>query len=377
MSRNPSYQFIKTGAGDIDVEMVSDYEAITGETVRPASPEMLLIKWASSIIIQERVLNNYTGNQNIPSRADGENLDALAELLYLRKRPGAKAAVCTQRFFISEPQRFNILIPAGTRVTDASKNIVWETGEDCLVLAGESFVDAPVHCQIVGTSGNGYLAGQINTLIDIYDYYCSTENITASDGGADAATDEEFYELMRASMDAYSCAGARGSYEYFAKKASTEIGDVAANSPTPGVVKLYVLMEGGTLATEEIKAKVLAECSADTVRPLTDQVFVEDAEPVEYDIDFTYYIQTGSGRPAADIQAAVNAAVNEYTAWQSAKLGRDINPDELRERLYHTGIKRIELREPGFLALQNDGRSAPQVARIRDVSIVNGGYEDE
>ena len=132
--------------------------------------------------------------------------------------------------------------------------------------------------------------------------------------------------------DAYSCAGARGSYEYFAKLASTEIGDVIANSPTPGVVKLYVLMEDGALATEEIKAAVLEKCSADEVRPLADQVFVEDAEPVDYTIDFTYYTQPGTGKSATEIREAVGRAVEEYAAWQSGKLGRDINPSALAFR---------------------------------------------
>ena len=374
--RNPEYQFVDTSVDALVSLLVQSYEQITGETVQPASPERVFIQWVASIITHERVLNNYTGNQNIPSRADGENLDALAQLMYLPKRPQAQAAGCMQRFHISEAQLSAILVPMGTRVT-SSGGLIWETVEDVYVGIGETYADAQIHCQTVGAAGNGYTPGQLNTLIDIYGYYSATENLTTSDGGADAATDEEFYQLLRASMDAYSCAGARGSYEYFAKQVSTEIGDVIANSPMPGVVKLYVLMEDGSLATEEIKAAVLAACSADTVRPLTDQVFVEDAEPVPYNIDFTYYIQTGSGKSAAEIQAAVNAAVQEYTLWQDTRLGRDINPDELRERLYHTGIKRIVLREPEFLALRNDERGVPQVGQISEITVISGGYEDE
>ena len=55
-------------------------EEITGRSVLPADLEKLYIQWVKAAILQERVLNNYTGNQNIPSRAEGENLDALAEL---------------------------------------------------------------------------------------------------------------------------------------------------------------------------------------------------------------------------------------------------------------------------------------------------------
>lgn len=178
-------------------------------------------------------------------------------------------------------------------------------------------------------------------------------------------------------MDAFSCAGARGGYEYFAKQVSTEIGDVMANSPQPGVVKLYVLMKDGSLAGEALKEQVLAACSADEVRPLTDLVLVEDPEEAEYNVSFTYYTQTGTGKPAAEIKAAVERAVEQYTAWQSAKLGRDINPSTLHGLLMQTGVKRVELTEPVFTVLRDDVKSVPQVARLGQVSITNGGYEDE
>ena len=190
--------------------------------------------------------------------------------------------------------------------------------------------------------------------------------------------DDEYYELMRSSMDAFSCAGARGGYIYWAKQVSTEIIDVIANSPTPGVVKLYVLMNGGELAGSEIKGKVLAACSADEVRPLTDQVFVEDAEIVRYNIDFTYYIQTGSPASAADIAAAVQMAVDEFNVWQCSKLGRDINPSRLINLLMQAGVKRVELNAPAFTVLQDGGsKTVPQVASFGTATIVNGGYEDE
>ena len=210
MSRNTEYQFIPTDSDALIALLVAAYEKITGATVHPGSPERLFIQWVGSIIIQEKVLNNYTGNQNIPSRADGENLDALAELLYIRERPKAQAAGCTQRFYISEPQLSAILVPKGTRVTN-SGGLIWETVEDVYIPIGETFADAQMRCQTLGVTGNGYTPGQLDTLVDLYDYYSKTENITTSDGGADAATDEEFYELMRASMDAYSCAGPGGA----------------------------------------------------------------------------------------------------------------------------------------------------------------------
>ncbi len=378
MSRNEEYQFVPTDTDSIISVAVAMYEKLTGTVVRPASPEMQFIRWVSNIIIQERVLNNYTGNQNIPSRAEGENLDALAELTYLCERPESKAATCKMRFFISEAQESAVLIPSGTRITDANGTLTWETVADVYIPIGQTSAEIQAQCQTVGIIGNGYAAGQINALVDVYDYYSECRNITASEGGADRATDDEYYELMRASMDAFSTAGAKGGYIYWAKQVSTEIADVVANSPTPGVVKVYVLMEGGALAGEEMKSKVLAACSEDTKRPLTDQVSVADAEIVPYNINFTYYLQNGRTKSAAEIAAAVNEAVEQYKAWQCAKLGRDINPDELREYLYHTGIKRIELTAPVFTSLRDgSNKTVPQVARADVVTITNGGYEDE
>ena len=102
MSRNTEFQFVSTDAAEIVNFLISVYENLTGTSVRPASPEKLFAQWVASVIIQERVYNNYTANQNIPSRAEGKNLDALAELYYLQQRPQAKPAYCTERFTISE-----------------------------------------------------------------------------------------------------------------------------------------------------------------------------------------------------------------------------------------------------------------------------------
>ena len=121
----------------------------------------------------------------------------------------------------------------------------------------------------------------------------------------------------------------------------------------------------------------MAACSVDEVRPLTDQGFVEDAEPVEYSIDFTYYTQTGSGKPAAEIREAVDSAVQEYVRWQNTKLGRDINSSVLISLLMSTGIKRVELREPVFTVLRDDSCSVPQVGQLGEIRVINGGYEDE
>ena len=173
----------------------------------------------------------------------GPNLDALAELFYDKYRPAAQAAVSTVRFYISEVQPTSILIPAGTRVTDGGATLVWETVADVYVPIGELYADAQVRCQTVGIEGNGYAAGQINTIIDVFNYFDHCANTTTSDGGADEATDEEFYELLRNSQDAYYTAGARGSYIYFANKGVYPNRECGSKFPYSGVCQ-YLCPDG-------------------------------------------------------------------------------------------------------------------------------------
>lgn len=378
------YEFIQTDTTALVNALIAAYEKMTGVTVHPASPERLFIAWVADIIVQTRVSINYAANQNIPSRAVGANLDALAELFYTKHRPAAKAASCTVRFSVSEPQQSAILIPSGTRITDATNTLIWETSADSYILAGEASVDVPVRCQESGTVGNSYVAGQLNTVVDVFPYYIACSNINDTDGGTDAATDEEFFELLKASEDAYSTAGPMGAYIYWAKSVSTEIADVKAICPMvdgklqAGQVAIYALMNDGTIATDTIKALILAACNDDKVRPLTDLVSVKDPEKVPYDISLTYYIPSDTTTSASEVQTQVEAAVDAYIAWQCARLGRDINPSKLISLLMDAGVKRVEITAPAFRRLKDGSDHAvPEVATLRNRTITSGGYEDE
>ncbi|MDR2360503.1 MAG: baseplate J/gp47 family protein [Oscillospiraceae bacterium] len=372
-----NYEFVSTNVNEILEELTSSYEKYSGQQLLPASPETLVLRWVADVIIQQRVITNYTGNQNIPSRAGGKNLDALAELFYLKKRPDPKPSVCTMRFYLSAIRGTSILIPAGTRVSDNAGALVWATEKDIYVLPGEEYGEVGASCQTSGIIGNGYLPGQITTLIDIFSYYERCENLTISDGGADSPSDAEFYEQLRASMNAYSDAGSVGGYVYFATSASSEIADVRVTSPQPGHINIYALMKDGTLPSAEVKLAIYEACSAKTVRPIGDYVTVADAEMVEYDIYMTYYLNRFSTESAAVIESAVNRAVGEYIAWQSAGIGRDVNPSELHKRVMNAGVKRVDIEFPLFTPLIGDGETVPQVAKLRELTVINGGYEDE
>ena len=376
MARDTEYQFVDLDEATLEDSMVEAYETITGRTLTPASAERTFINWVVSIIMQERALVNYIGNQNLPSRAEGENLDAIADIFFGIERPSATPATCTVRFHISEAQENLVLIPTGTRVTDIDSTYIWHTTEEAFVQIGDTYADVPVECETVGEEGNDFKAGQICEIVDLYDYHSSVENITVSANGTDELTDDEFYELMKTSLDGYSTAGAKNSYIYHAKAANTDIEDVLVRSPNPGEVVLYVLMNDGHIATSEEKAAVLAAVNDDSVRPLSDHVSVEDPEEITYNIELTYYMQRNSGLSAADIEELVNTAVSDFQLWQAGAIGRDINPSQLINLLMSTGIKRCVVTSPVFTELSDGTDYVPQIAKVGTVTIINGGYEN-
>lgn len=373
------YVFTATDGAAVLSALVSGYEKITGRTLLPADPERIFISWVAAIITEERVLQNYIGNQNIPSRSSGADLDALGELIYSFKRPGATPARCTMRFILSEAQNTSVLIPKGTRVS-GSGTAVFETVEDKYVEIGDISAEVEAVALEAGYIGNDLLPGQINILIDVDNvlYYTACENLNTSYGGADEATDEEYYSLMRSSLDAYSVAGPEGAYIHLAKSVSTDISDVKALNDGAGCVAIYAIMSDGSSVSDEIKDAIHTACSASNKRPLTDLVTVKDPEAVEYEIDMKYFLPENADSSASDLENAVNIAIEEYVSWQGAKMGRDINPSELIYRVKKAGIKRVEVTKPIFTKL-NDGKdgTVPQCARIRSRNIVNGGQEDE
>lgn len=383
MSRNTQYEFVNVSdSSSLIASLTAAYEKITGTTVQPSSPEKLFIQWMAYILLLERAHTNEAGNANLASRAEGDDLDELGDVIYNCPRPDPTPSTVTEKFTISEAQEHDILIPKGTRVTTASQTYFWATDEDVYITAGETTANVACTCQTSGTLTNGYEAGQINKAVDVFEYYLSCENITASDGGSDSPDDDTYYELMTESLNGWSTAGARGGYNYFAKQVSSEIADVVAKSPKshPGCVYIYVLMKDGSLASDEIKKEVLEACSDDYRRPLTDFVSIHDADQITYNVKFTYYIPSDTTKSATQMAQDVQDAVSEYVEWQDAKFGRDINPDKLRDLVLDVGIKRLVVEEPAFTPIPNglgEDDTVPAVAKIGTITITNGGYEDE
>ena len=138
MSRaSADYEFVTTNSQEIESQVAAIYKAITGRTAT-AGPDRLFIQVISAILLLCNVNINKAGNQNLPSRAEGVNLDAVAQLYFEKTRPTAQAAGVMMEFTISEAQDTPVVIPAGTRVSVEAGKIVFSTDSEVMIPPGET-----------------------------------------------------------------------------------------------------------------------------------------------------------------------------------------------------------------------------------------------
>lgn len=100
-----TYEFVSTDMDELDRLLVTGYEQFFGKTVMPGSPERLFISWVEDAIMYERAQNNWTGSQNLPSSAEGEYLDGLAELFTCRSVPSLRRRPAPCAFTSANPAR--------------------------------------------------------------------------------------------------------------------------------------------------------------------------------------------------------------------------------------------------------------------------------
>jgi phage-related baseplate assembly protein len=365
----PDISFIDTDTQRLLLTLIEGFEHITQRRLFPADPIRLFILWIADIIVGERVLIDAAAKQNVPRFAEGDYLDSLAEIFNDTWRLEATPATTTLRFSVTASHRA-VTVPQGTRVSVGE--IVFMTSHELTIAAGYDSGEASAVCEQVGTVGNGFLPGEITDIVDLFEFFEAVTNTTVSAGGSQRESDAAFYERLRLSLETFSTAGPVGAYEYWARSASATIVDVKATTPAPGVVDIRVLCEDGTLPSGEIKQSVYNSVSADNRRPLTDFVQVNSPDAATFDIDLTYYLYTSSADSATVVGERVNAAIDEYIAWQTGRMGRDINPDRLTELIRSAGAKRAEIRSPIFTPLME-----VQVGVLGSRDVVFGGLENE
>lgn len=348
-------------------------EELTGYPVslQPADESSLILNACAVYMFQGFQFVQRAGEQNMLGMSYGNALDQLGALAGVTRKD-AQAAVCTLKFTLAEKRSSVTSIPQGT-MASASGQVYFATTEYAEIPAGQLSVEVPAACTVTGEVGNGYAAGTITTMIDRIGYVESVTNVNATAGGADIESDESLADKIFLAPSGFSVAGPTDAYAYFCKAHNSQIDDVYVDSPTPGSVVVYITMEGSKLPEEAVIEDLEEYLKDDQVRPLTDNVSVSAPQTVDYSVSVKYWINRSNAGQAAALQEDIEAAVQSYIEWQQAKIGRDINPDQLIQMMVAAGAKRVEITAPTFKSIQKT-----QIPAITDEATVTyGGVEDD
>lgn len=348
------------------------YKEITGEPIRlkKADPYRVMMLAAAQLYFQGLELIDKAGKMNLLKYSYGDFLKHVAAFKNVTPLE-PKPAQVNVTWYLAEPRTSATAIPEGSRVT-ADFEIFFETTEYNEIPAGETELTLLMTCTTTGEEGNGFAPGEITEQVDPLAFIDRIENIDESAGGTGEETDQSIAERTYLAPSAYSTAGPDDAYIYHAKEYDSEIGDVVPTSPTPGVVDIRFIMADGSIPNTATIAGMAEHLAQRGKRPLTDYVQVGAPEVVPYTIAATYYINKSDKANAEAIQEGAQQALTDYKDWQCVKIGRDINPDELRGLMKQAGVKRVDITQPAFTVLTDS-----QVAQCQGVTLTYGGLEDD
>lgn len=374
----PEISFIDNMTIDeIQKKLVSEYEnsitAITGNKyVLPQADKFrIIINSIALILYQNLQCIDRAGKQNTLKYAYGEYLDnKAAEKGVVRQT--AKAATVNVKFSLEAARSSSTLIPKGTRVSNDS-DIYFETQTSEEIAAGNTDIVISCVCTESGTLGNNIQIGEITTLVDPVAYISEVVNTTISTGGTDEEDDDSLRERVFLAPSSYTTTGSADAYIYHCKLFSNDIADVIATSDVgSAVVNIIVLLKNGVIPEEKLITQLQEYLNGDSIKTLTDKVVVAAPSVKKYDINLTYYINKSERSKALLIQKNVEKAIDEYILWQNSKIGRDINPDKLIEKIIAAGAKRIAISSPLYQACNQT-----EVPQLANKSITYGGIEDD
>lgn len=353
-----NYSFVEGDALKIYNAIVGRLMDEVGEPLYPGDERRVFGDALAAVVIALNNEYNDKMNQRTLQNARGVVLDAIGKR-YRVERAKPAHAKATFRFSLSAARTENIIIDAGTRIT-SDGSVYFATDRIAVLQAGATYVDVPGTCLDGGSAYNGYTAGSIATLVDLIPYIATVQNTTVSTGGDDGEPyteegDNRLRERIHLAPATLSTAGPESGYRYWALSADPDIIDVAIDSPTANVIKIYPLMRGGGLPDSDTLAKVLAACNADDRRPMTDLVSAIAPTQVSYDISLKYYTTADNEANTIKAVESANGAIARYNEWQTSALNRDINPDQLRKLILCpdwdstlTGAERVTITSPTF-----------------------------
>jgi phage-related baseplate assembly protein len=247
--------------------------------------------------------------------------------------------------------RFLSLVPEDER-TDFEARIELESEPVTILLEENAYAELLLRQRINEAARQCMLASASGTNLENLAAFYGVARLMINAGDADAIppvpptfeADARLRYRAQLAPEGMSTAGPTESYRFHALSADARIQDASVTSPEPGQVVITILAsEGDGTPSQDILDITLNHLSADTIRPLTDEVIVQAAEIVAYAIDAQLTLYPGPAPEPA--LAAAQKAVEDYVA-ATHRLGYDVTRSGLFSALHRPGVQNVVLLSP-------------------------------
>lgn len=324
------------------------FEGHANRTLYPAQVEMFLVEalaYAISLLGEE---GQIAAEEHLVAKASRVGLVKLGANRSTPPLPAATART-TIRFSIEEARPANVLVDAGSRISAAAGGLIFTTLAPAVIVAGSLSAEVPAQADQAGAIGNGYLPGQIATMLDPVAGVAAA-NTVASEGGADPEEVEQYRLRVANAFDRVSPGGGLGWYTETTMGVSSAIIDVAVIRPAPCYVDIYPLTLAGA-AGPTLRDQVKA--AFDTREALEirfgDEVTIKVAVAVPIAPVLTIRLR---GQTAGANATAASAANTVLTGWQR-RLGAAVAPSEIEDKA------KVALRAGGFHVVDAEVNGMP------------------
>jgi phage-related baseplate assembly protein len=157
-------------------------------------------------------------------------------------------------------------------------------------------------------------------------------------------SDTRLRTRVQLSLQAFSCGGPAGAYQFWAMTATPAVLDAMVDSPAPGDVRVVVLRDpDAELTDDQMITAVRDMVTREDIRLLCDNVYVQAAAPVEFTVEAT--LTLFDGPDTAPVLAAAQAAVSAFVA-ERFRIGAQVTRAGLISALYGAGVRDVALTLP-------------------------------
>ena len=369
MKALPEPHFIDRDPEVIKTELIQLYEQATGKTLQPAQVERILVEIIAYRETLIRIAIQEAAKQNLVRYAGFPMLDYLGELLGI-ERLEPQFARTTLKATLTAAQGTNVVIPAGTRVETKDGRHVFKTEAALTIAAGQTTGNVAAVAQVEGIEANGYLPGEVATVLDPVAWVASIVNTTTTDGGSGLEENDRYRERIMLAPEAFSTAGAKGAYRFHAMAAHPSIVDVAIQRGANGEVLVYPLTELGD-PSPEIISQVEAALSAEDKRPLTDLVNVQAPARIDFAIVANLTLYTTADQ--SFVLSTAHARLEDFNSKLKAGLGRDIVPSQIVGVIAQVeGVYMVDLVSPVFQEVAENAYANCTEVTLNVVGVTNG-----